>query len=111
MVLDFQNIGKLEREYTRGRCFVDGVEIYKPFYIDTEAGLVRTYDIGDDDRIRCTAGLTPAEYERGLREDWCRPKNGAVSRIVCGTVTVYRSDEDKCSREATANGNSENYSA
>lgn len=91
MILNYRNIGELEKEYAYGKCFVDGVEIKRVFYIDTEAGLVRTYDIGDE-RYHTTQGLSEEERERGRKEDWCMPVGGVVSKIVVGVVEVRKLD-------------------
>lgn len=45
MILDYQNIGELERAFQGGTVFLDGVEINQVVYLDTKAGIVQTYDL------------------------------------------------------------------
>jgi len=48
MTLDFSNMSPLEEEYIGSKVFVDDIQIELAFYIDTENGLVRTYDVMKD---------------------------------------------------------------
>lgn len=47
MILDFRTgrRGALEAEYQNGRTTLDGVEVRLVFYVNTGAGLLKTYDL------------------------------------------------------------------
>lgn len=45
MILDYSKTGEAERLWQNGRVLLDGVEVKSVFYVDTKAGLVKTYDV------------------------------------------------------------------
>ena len=57
IVLDYKNNseGPLEKRFQFGKCYVDGVEIDKAWFIDIEAGTVKTYDLGNGQEYTLTA--------------------------------------------------------
>jgi len=48
MILDYTNPGKLEAEYAYRKLTIDGREIQLAFFIDTERGIVKSYDVMGD---------------------------------------------------------------
>lgn len=72
----------------RARVFVDGKEVQQVWYCDTELGIVKTYDLEDGGRILAGFGLSPELRERGEKEGWDMPLDGAVSRTVRGLVEI-----------------------
>jgi len=67
------------------RCFVDGKEIDKPWYIDTDAGVVKSYDVLGDgqyhqphERTEWPAGVECLDIEHG----------GLMSKTICGVVRI-----------------------
>lgn len=79
------------------KVFVDGIEIKLVFYVDTEAGIVKTYDVFRNGLIRSTAGrellsellkvYTPSDFPG--REVEC-PKNGVMSETLRGKVEIRK---------------------
>ena len=80
IVLDYKNNsqGRLEKRFSWGKCYMDGVEIAKCWYIDKEAGLVRTYDMGNGQEYTLTAD------QKGLQ-----------SRTIRGTVRLITSEGEE----------------
>jgi hypothetical protein len=82
LVLDYKTNwdGHLERRFQYGKCFVDGVEIDKVWFVDKEAGLVRSYDLGDGN------GYVVAGDGKSVK-----------SRTVRGSIRLVTSDgEELC---------------
>jgi hypothetical protein len=111
MIIDVRTWTDAERERYRGSCvFVNGCEVPKVWYVDTDAGIVKTYAVLFDAtaelirRVRawtsspgvnrhsvCDVGwfpldVLPPEYEIEA------PDDGAVSRTLRGAVRVELSD-------------------
>jgi len=70
------------------RVFVDGKEIQKAFYVDTDAGFVRTYAITEEAALICSHDITPELREIGMREGWDMPIGGPISKTVRGVVEL-----------------------
>jgi hypothetical protein len=77
----------------RQRVFVDGAEIRLVWYLDTELGLVRTYDVLGDGKPHSTlAPLSPdatrkRDIESGV-EGWDMPLDGLMSKAIYGAVEL-----------------------
>lgn len=72
----------------RYHVFVDGIEIQQVWYLDTDLGLVKSYDLGDGIPITAAVQLTPGLRARGEREGWEIPPDGVASRVIRGAVTL-----------------------
>lgn len=94
---DFRNgMNALAREAKLGTCLLDGVEVAQAFYIDTEAGVVKTYDLRGVPGI--PDGLADGKAHSS-RELWLKgflktaevdaPVDGAVSRTLFGRVELF----------------------
>jgi hypothetical protein len=73
------------------RVFVDGVEIKQVFYVDTEAGLVRTYDVlGDGEAHAVRRGFHEICHQESdfPGRDISAPLNGPLSETIRGAVTL-----------------------
>jgi hypothetical protein len=78
MILDFQRRIKPEQnEFIGGRVTVDGIEIRLVWYIDTDAGVVKTYDVFGDGKPHC------------------RCAGDLISRTITGEVELFRRDGAK----------------
>lgn len=112
MIIDVRKWTDEERERYRGSCvFIDGCEIPKVWYVDTEAGIVKTYAVligapaevvemvrrWDSGRVvndqtifatqeRFPLELLPPEYEIEA------PDDGVLSRTLRGVVRVELSE-------------------
>lgn len=75
--------------------FVDGVEISHVWYLDTEAGFVRTYRVAEGIGPIASASLSPELRERGTSEGWDMPLEGVVSKTICGVVELRPFSESK----------------
>lgn len=60
MILDYRNMGENERRYRNGKVLVDGEEVRLVFYVDTEAGIVKSYDVFGDARVHTCAEVEAA---------------------------------------------------
>lgn len=97
MKLDYRNYdnqGELEREYAHGKVLVDGREIKQVFYVDTEAGFVRSYDVLGDNKAHATCECLDPEVVRkaleGETEPWDQPLDGALSKYIRGVVELSK---------------------
>jgi hypothetical protein len=91
-----------------GRVFLDGVEVFQAWYINTETGVVKTYDVLGDKRVHtireCVEGDIPALAElRALipfspyAEGWeaaCGVEvlDNVLSKTIGGKITFDASD-------------------
>jgi hypothetical protein len=76
-------------ERLRRRVYVDGVEILAVWYVDTDAGFVRTYGVLENTDPISSRNLSKALIERGEREGWDIPADGGpVSKTVYGRVEL-----------------------
>ena len=106
-ILNFVADGPLERSlFNKTRITVDGRDITHVWFVDTKAGIVKTYNVfpGRDDRSigwtsRKADGTvhTPADFP--LREVEC-PPDGALSEVLRGKVQVW----DKATGELLYSG-------
>lgn len=84
MILDYNKYGPLEREYNSGNVLVDGRVIRAVFYVDTEAGFVRSYDVLGDGKAHSIHEDVTVEQPFELRE-------GAVYfKTVRGVVELHK---------------------
>ena len=93
MILDWKNgVGPIH-EYQRGKVFVDGTEINRVFYVDTERGIVKTYDVLHND-----AAATPTRKPDGTfwtaadfpGREVEAPEDGVLEETIRGTVRVEK---------------------
>ena len=83
MIIDFRSNdpavkASANRLAGRGyRCFVDGVEIHAAHYIDTQAGIVKSYDVTGDGKAHTKWDI-----------DGCLPPNGELLEDVLCSVTI-----------------------
>ena len=92
MILDWRNRGELEKYYERGRCLVNGLEINSAWYIDTDAGVVKTYDAIGDGTIAHLASDFDAEilaYISSIDGVEIDEDTGLISHTLNGKVEVY----------------------
>ncbi len=68
----------------RLKVFLDGVEIKQVFYVDTDKGILKTYDVLGDGAPHSSQDLLTSELDRGLREGWEMPPDGVVSKTLRG---------------------------
>jgi len=98
MILDYSRNpdGENERRwFKRGRVLVDGVEIKSAWYVDTEAGVVKTYDIFRDGKFATATDRAPinAPFECWVPENFpgreveC-PPHGVLSETLRGKVEL-----------------------
>lgn len=92
MMMNFQS---LEFDWSgspgRFRVFVEGREILKVWFFDTEEGVVKTYDVMRDGLIRATDKERSADFPG--REVQC-PAGGVLSETFRGAVTLeWKNDE------------------
>lgn len=96
MILDYRNYGDLERQYNHGKVLVDGQEIRQVFYVDTERGFVRTYDVLGDAKPHATRERFDPEViaraREGETEPWDQPIDGALSKYVRGVVVLQKTN-------------------
>lgn len=90
-VVDFHHMDDLAREAIGGTCLLDGREIKQVWFADTEAGIVRTYDVLGDGKVH-----------RGGREFLTRdfpgrdvgsPVDGVLSETLRGKVELFAAAE------------------
>lgn len=86
MIIDCREWDRLPSavvETQRRRVFVDGTEIRYVFYVDTEKGLVHTYDVHADDDGYC-------RKSRGLEvyDDAWETESGVMASTVYGRVDL-----------------------
>jgi hypothetical protein len=83
----------------RKRVLVDGVEIRQVFYVDTDAGFVRTYDVLGDAQAHATREMIEAniiaaardkDYAGSNSEPWDMPLDGVMSKYVRGVVELHQ---------------------
>lgn len=94
MIIDCRSEEYRNNPY-RARVLVDGVEIDKVFYVDTDHGFVKTYAVAEDAKAIATAGMGTELFERGQREGWDMPIDGAVSKVVRGKVELIPIEDQK----------------
>jgi hypothetical protein len=77
---------ELYEESYLGVVFVDGKRIDQVWFVDTAAGIVKTYDVMGDKRSRVGNCFTPSDFPG--REVEC-PPGGIVSEVLRGDVELY----------------------
>jgi hypothetical protein len=94
MILNFREMGPLEKEFSGGKVFVDGREILQAWYVDTSLGIVKTFDVFGESEIRLA---TESERKTLLASDPTIEggPNELLSKTISGTVEVFRADEDR----------------
>lgn len=101
MILNFRNATFLEEDFYGGRVLVNGVEIREVWYIDTNAGQVKTYDIPDYGPYarlptkKEIAVLMSADPSLELLD------NRLLSRTVIGHIQLFRRDGTQAWPEIT----------
>lgn len=96
MIIDcgtWKNKTREEIEQERFTVLVDGKEISHVFYLDTDAGFVRTFDVFGDGKVwtTCSVGIQIPVQEfaqKSLREAWELPENGVASKTIHGVVEL-----------------------
>jgi hypothetical protein len=83
MILDFKHRASYPSgiigSYFGCKCFVNGQEVKQVWFIDTEAGLVRTYDVLGDGKVHsCYESMSPNDAEV-LNEVWTKDLYGEVT--------------------------------
>lgn len=68
----------------RRRIFVDGEEIKSVWYVDTDACVVKTYDVLD----RCDVAITVLGYAGVIDASWDAPPDGVFSKTLHGAITI-----------------------
>lgn len=65
MIIDYSDdpTGINERRMQGGKVIVNGKEIRACFYIDTEKGIVKSYDVHDDGRFYLNAARNAPDYK------------------------------------------------
>jgi len=88
-IIDCNDGKNAASKYAGYRCFVDGVEIQKVYYVDTEAGIVKTYDVMGDGRSRHVSecGKTIPSIEV-LRSSGVYVVNGRLHKLIRGSVEM-----------------------
>jgi hypothetical protein len=96
---DFRDgMNRLAREALNGTCLVDGVPVTLAFFIDTEAGVVRTYDLSGfpgmpdhlmDGKIHAACELSPNLIEELYPDEDL--SGGVLSRTLYGRVDLFAS--------------------
>jgi hypothetical protein len=76
-------------EGVRKRVFVDGAEVQGVWYVDTEAGFVKTYHIDSAHPFPMNVNmLTPEQLEDWTKQGYELPADGAVSRTIYGKIEL-----------------------
>lgn len=86
---------EMQRDPRFYKCYLNGSEVYEVWYVDTDAGLLKTYSVLEDPLVEHrrhqpigTRELTSAQRERGIAEGWEMPEDGRVSRIMRGLIEL-----------------------
>jgi hypothetical protein len=84
------------------RVFVGDREVHQVFYVDTDLGIAKTYDVADGNLGLFTAhdDLPIALLQRGLEEEWNMPEDGIFSKTVRGIITFAPCERPGISRKA-----------
>ena len=88
MIIDCRTFDALPDRGASQAChvFVDGREIRMVWYVDTEAGIVKTLDaLGDGVARMASPDEALPELVRGVCED---RGDGVLSRTLCGRVEL-----------------------
>ncbi len=86
MILDFRNAGGNEWKHSGSRCTVNGNPVDLVFYVDTDSGLVKSYDVLGDRKVHTVreVGITLPE---GAEID----DRGVMFKAVRGVVEIHKS--------------------
>jgi hypothetical protein len=84
--------GGVTRAAMGGSCFVDGREIKQVWYADTEAGIVKTYDVLGDGKAHPGREFAPADFP-GREVD--APLDGVLSETLRGKVELFAGVESR----------------
>jgi hypothetical protein len=91
MIIDCHDWGTAEEfEKNRRRVFLDGREVFGVWYLDTDAGIVKTYCI-EDPYSRTGNRQRMCDFDRSkYPADWEieAPEDSAASRVLRGVVTL-----------------------
>ena len=100
MKLDFSQPPPLEQQYLGGRIFLDGREIKHVWYVDTDANLIRTYDVSAhplaavrEDKLAIASCDIARIFPSGLPPFVEAPVGGVASWTIFGTVEVFHRGE------------------
>lgn len=90
MIINFRE--KKDSEWFGAKVLVDGIEIWQAWFVDTDAGVVKTYDVLGDKRainIRADEDIAALKAaDPSLEELGC----GLLSRTITGAVQLFRPD-------------------
>lgn len=85
-VANFRPMNGLAHKAIGGSCFVDGREIKQAWFVDTEAGIVKTYDVLGDGKLHSGREFTSADFPgREVESPW----DGVVSETLHGKVDLF----------------------
>ena len=87
MIINFRSKDPVERgaayQWIQGKCFVDGREVKLVHFVDTSAGIVKSYDISGD-------GQTFFPRSDGAWPDDVEDLDGVMSINIRGVVRLVR---------------------
>lgn len=97
MTIDCRQWVNIEREPQRYRVFVNGVEIHQVWYVDTDAGMVRSFDVLGDKHPHASLAIArnPEWARRAEACGWDLPIDGVASKTVWGIVTLKAIPKEK----------------
>ncbi len=72
----------------RVHVFIDGVEIKQVWYVDTEAGFVKTYDVLEDGAVHSSWDISKLRLDSSFTANWEMPLGGAASKTIHGSIEL-----------------------
>jgi hypothetical protein len=104
-IADFRcGTNHLARKAMNGTCLVDGVSIALVSYVDTEGGIVETYDLRGieglpeglkDGKVHPTHDLNRFGFSGALPENIEAPTGGVICRTMLGKVELFAKAESE----------------
>ncbi len=72
----------------RYRVLLDGREVHEVWFVDTDAGILKTYAVVEDAEAMFVGSLPSYLRARGVKEGWDMPPGGIVSKTLYGHIEL-----------------------
>ena len=97
MILDWSQPGPNEEKMGGGKLLLDGREIKSVWYVDTEAGIVKSYEVFGEGKLAyyCDEDTIRMRFPDGVPENVDAPLNDIFSITLKGKIEMFTKDGEK----------------